>query len=144
MRWFQAMSMAVVAVAVSGTEARAQDTGTRVTIQLAQAAGELPEPEKLVQAVTAVSGERQVRLMVKNAEGTHQLTLDLWGAVVPAADIPRTLREAFPVLAQATIETSTLDASQKPSVELRDAEVQTSGDGTRRIVKKRVVVEETK
>lgn len=144
MRWLQKMSIGAMALWLVGGTAQAEESGTRVTIQLAQTAGAMPEAEKLVQAVTAVSGERQVRVMRRDAEGASNVQLDLWGAVLPATEIPGALREAFPVLAQATIQTSTLDASQRPTVELREGEVETSSDGTRRVIKKKVVIEEKK
>lgn len=144
MRWFQTMSMGAMALWLVGGTAQAEETGTRVTIQLAQSAGTMPDAEKLVQSVTAVSGERQVRVMRKDVEGASNVQLDLWGAVLPAAEIPGALRDAFPVLAQATIQTSTLDASQRPTMELREGEEGTSADGNRRIIKKKVVIEEKK
>jgi hypothetical protein len=92
-----------------------QEPGTRVTVQLAKTSGELPEPEKMVESLMAVGGgERQVRVIRRNVTDQALLTLDLWGSTVPQADIPKTLRDAFPVLASADIQVSTLDPQDRP------------------------------
>lgn len=92
-----------------------QESGTRVAIHLPESSGELPDPEKLVESLMAVGGgERQVRVMRRNASGQQELTVDLWCSTVPQADIPQSLRDAFPVLASADIQVSTLEPKDRP------------------------------
>jgi hypothetical protein len=90
------------------------EPGTRVTLRLAEANGQFPEPEKMVESLVAVGGEHEIRVMRRHASGQQELTLDLWGNTVPQADIPKTLRDAFPVLASADIQVSTLDPKDRP------------------------------
>jgi hypothetical protein len=106
------------------------EPGTRVAIKLAEASGELPDPEKVVQSLEAVGGgERQVRVMRRNTEGQQELTVDLWGATVPQAEIPQTLRDAFPVLASADIQVSTLGPNDRPRpMEACDRELRAPGE----------------
>ena len=94
-----------------------QETGTRVTVKLSQASGELPDPEKLVESLEAVGGEHQVRVKRRKSPEQEELTMDLWGNFVPQADVSKTLREAFPVLSGADIQVSTLDAKERPKLE---------------------------
>jgi len=94
-----------------------QETGTRVTVRLAEASGELPDPEKVVESLEAVGGEHQVRVQRRKSSGQQELTMDLWGNFVPQADIPQTLRDTFPVLASADIQVSTVDAKERPKFE---------------------------
>lgn len=91
-----------------------EEPGTRVSIKLAEANGQLPEPEKLVQSLESVGGQHQVRLQRRQKDGQQELTMELWGGTVPQADIPQTLRAAFPVLASADIQVSTLDPKDRP------------------------------
>jgi hypothetical protein len=55
-----------------------------------------------------------VRVKRRKSPEQEELTMELWGNTVPQADIPKTLREAFPVLAGADIQVSTLDAKERP------------------------------
>jgi hypothetical protein len=93
------------------------EPGTRVTVRLAQASGELPDPEKLVESLEAVGGEHQVRVMRRKSTDTQELTLELWGNFVPQADIPQTLRDTFSVLASADIQVATLEPRDRPKFE---------------------------
>lgn len=94
-----------------------EEPGTRVTVKLAEASGELPEAEKLVKSLEAVGGEHLVKVTRRKADGQQELTLDLWGNTVPQADIPQTLRETFPVLAPADIQVATLEAKDRPNLQ---------------------------
>lgn len=94
-----------------------QEPGTQVAIKLAEANGQLPEPEKLVQSLESVGGKHQVRLQRRQKDGQQELTMELWGGTVPQADIPQTLRTAFPVLAAADIQVSTLDPKDRPKLD---------------------------
>lgn len=94
-----------------------QESGTRVTVKLAETSGPLPDPEKLVESLNAVGGEHEVRVRRMKSPGQEELTVDLWGNTVPQADIPKTLRDTFPVLASADIQVSTLDAKDRPKPE---------------------------
>jgi hypothetical protein len=94
-----------------------QEPGTRVTVKLAEASGELPEAEKLVQSLEAVGGEHLVKVTRRKADGQQELTVDLWGNTVPQADIPQTLRDAFPVLSSADIQVATLEAKDRPKLD---------------------------
>lgn len=115
-----------------------QETGTRVTVRLAEASGELPDPEKLVESLMAGGGgERQVRVIRQKSPGQQELTLDLWGDTVPQADIPKTLQDAFPVLASADIQVTTLDAKDRPKL---DGELRRELRGEKGTVKKMVKI----
>ena len=70
--------------------------------EAAHGSGELPDAEKLVESVMAGGGKHQVKVKRTTSAEQQDLTLQLWGPIVPAADIPRTLREGFPVLARQT------------------------------------------
>ena len=95
-----------------------QEPGTRVAIRLAEASGELPDAEKMIESLMAAGGgERQVRVMRRDTSGQQELTMELWGSTVPQADIPQSLRDAFPVLASADIQVSTLDPKDRPKFE---------------------------
>jgi hypothetical protein len=96
-----------------------QEPGTRVAITLAQASGELPEPEKLVESLKTIDGKHIVQVQLRKSPDQQVVTLDLWGGTVPQADIPKTLRDAFPVLASADIQVSTLDEKDRPKLEGR-------------------------
>jgi len=93
------------------------EPGTRVTIQLAQTSGALPEPEKVVQSLAAVGGERQVKVMHHKSADSQQLTLELWGNFVPQADVAKTLRDSFPVLGSADIQVASIDPKDRPKFE---------------------------
>jgi hypothetical protein len=105
------------------------EPGTRITVQLAEATGALPDPEKLVESLAAVGGEHQVRVMRRQSAGQQELTVDLWGGTVPQANIAQTLRDAFPVLASADIQVATLDAKDRPKFEgMGDLEKEVHGE----------------
>jgi hypothetical protein len=90
------------------------EPGTRVTIQLAVASGQLPDAEKLVESLVAAGGKHQIQVRRQQTADQQALTMDLWGATVPPADIPQALREAFPVLASAGIEVASIDPKDRP------------------------------
>lgn len=121
------------------TPPEAPEPGTRVAITLPQASGELPEPEKLVESLKTVDGKHIVQVKVHKTPEQQQATLDLWGGTVPQADIPQTLREAFPVLASADIQVSTLDEKDRPKLEGRGRLVRELG-GEKGTVKKIVKI----
>jgi hypothetical protein len=123
--------------------AAAEEGGTQVSVKLPAASGQLPEPEKLVESLLATGGQHTVKVTHQKTDGQSDLTLKVWGPTVPAAEIPKTLRDAFPVLAKADIQVSALAASERPNLE---QELRGTGDGTRKvrkIVKKEVNVQET-
>ncbi len=93
-----------------------QEQGTRVIVKLAEASGQIPEAEKVVQSIEAVGGEHQVLVKRRVMEGQQELSVDVWGATVPHADILQTLREAFPVLASADIQVSAIDPKDRPKL----------------------------
>lgn len=105
------------------------EPGTRVTVKLAQASGELPEAEKMVQSLEAVGGEHQVRVMRHKSPGSQELVMELWGNFVPQADIPKTLRDTFSVLASADIQVASIDPKDRPKFEgLGTLEKETHGE----------------
>jgi hypothetical protein len=117
-----------------------EEPGTRVSIKLAESTGQLPEAEKLVKSIETVGGEHLVRVQRHHDAGQQELTMDMWGGTVPQADIPQTLRDAFPVLAAADIQVSTLDPKDRPKMnpgELRKLRGEKDGEpGTvKRVVK---------
>ncbi|WP_224366269.1 hypothetical protein [Hyalangium versicolor] len=100
------------------------EPGTRVIVKLAESSGQLPDPETLVASITSVGGQHQIQVKHHLTPGQQELTLDLWGGTVPQDSIPQTLREAFPVLASADIQVSTLDPRDRPKSEgLEDGKV---------------------
>ena len=131
------LSLGLYAVPAAAAD---EEAGTQVSVKLAAASGQLPEPEKLVESLLAKGGEHTVKVTHQKTDGQSDLTLKVWGPTVPAAEIPKTLRDAFPVLAKADIQVSTLDASQRPNFEqeLRSPE---DGKQVKRIIKKQEVKE---
>ncbi|MFL5347126.1 MAG: hypothetical protein ACJ8AT_20265 [Hyalangium sp.] len=115
------------------------ESGTRVTVKLAEASGQLPDPEKLVESLASVGGEHQVQVKRRQTAGQQELTVDLWGGTVPPADIPQTLREAFPVLASADIQVTSLDAKDRPKFEGM-GELEQDAHGEHGVVKKVVKI----
>jgi hypothetical protein len=140
------LSAGLLLLGMYAPPALAADEGTQVLVTLPADSGELPEHEKLVQAVKAAGGEHQVKVMHKKSAEQHVITMQVWGNTIPAADIPRTLREGFPVLAKADIQVSALDASQRPNFEELEREGLRSTDGkkVKRIIKKEVTETEQK
>lgn len=113
-----------------------EEPGTKVSIKLAQASGTLPEPEQLVDSLKSVGGEHQVRLQRREKEGQQELTMELWGGTVPQADIPQTLRAAFPVLTAADIQVSSLDPKDRPKLNPSDLQELRGEKGTvKKVVK---------
>jgi hypothetical protein len=108
--------------------AAAEEGGTQVVVRLAS--GELPEAQKMVRLLTAEDGKHPVEVNVRKTPEQHEATLKLWGPTVPQADIPQTLRDAFPALATADIQVSTLNASERPRIE------EGEGRRVRKIIKK--------
>ena len=115
------------------------EPGTRVTVKLAEASGQLPDPEKVVESLVSVGGDHQVRVKHQQTAGQQELTVDLWGGTVPAADIPQTLRAAFPALASADIQVTSLDAKDRPKFEGM-GELEKDGHGEHGVVKKVVKI----
>jgi len=116
--WSRALVvLSFFSLSVHASPPAAQEPGTRVTLQLAVASGQLPEAEKLVESLVAAGGEHQIRVRRQQTADQQRLTVDLWGATVPPADIPQTLREAFPVLASAGIEVASIDPKDRPKPE---------------------------
>jgi hypothetical protein len=113
------VALGLFSLTAQATPPDIQEPGTRVAITLAQASGELPEPEKLVESLKTVDGKHLVRVNLRKSADQQAVTLDLWGGTVPQADIPQTLRDAFPVLASADIQVSTLDEKDRPKLEGR-------------------------
>ena len=133
------LSVALLSLSLLALPAAAADTGTQVQVTMPSGKGELPDAEKLVQALEAPGGEHQVEVKARKSPEQVLLTVKLWGNTVPAADIPRTLRDAFPVLAGADIQVSALDASERPQIsvdELRDG-----GAGGKRV---KIIKKETR
>jgi len=135
--WVGLLSTGLYALPAAAAE---EEAGTQVSVKLSKASGELPDPEKVVESLLAAGGEHQVKVTRQKGPESEDLTLKLWGPTVPAADIPQTLREAFPVLARADIQVSEAPASEKPKVD----EALRQGDGTRKVRKviKKVEVQE--
>lgn len=117
----------------------AHESGTRVTVKLAEASGQLPDPEKLVESLVSVGGEHQVQVKRRQTAGQQELTVDLWGGTMPQADMAQTLREAFPVLASADIQVTSLDAKDRPKFEGL-GELEHDGHGEHGVVKKVVKI----
>jgi hypothetical protein len=115
------------------------EPGTRVTIRLAEASGQLPDPEKMVDSLVSVGGEHQVQVKRRQTAGQQELTVDLWGGTVPQADMPQTLRDAFPALASADIQVTSLDAKDRPKFEGL-GELEKDGHGEHGVVKKVVKI----
>jgi hypothetical protein len=115
------------------------EPGTRVTIRLAEASGQLPDPEKMVDSLVSVGGEHQVQVKRRQTDGQQELTVDLWGGTLPQADMPQTLRDAFPVLASADIQVTSLDAKDRPKFEGL-GELEKDGHGEHGVVKKVVKI----
>jgi hypothetical protein len=116
--WSRALVvLSFFSLSVQASPPAAEEPGTRVTIQLAVASGQLPDAEKLVESLVAAGGEHQIRVRRQQTADQQALTVDLWGASVPQADIPQTLREAFPVLASAGIEVASIDPKDRPKPE---------------------------
>lgn len=111
------IALSFFSLAAQASTPPGQETGTRVTVKLAESSGALPEAEKVVQSLEAVGGEHQVRVQRRTKDGQQELSMDLWGNFVPQADIPQTLRETFPVLSSADIQVSTLEAKDRPKFE---------------------------
>jgi hypothetical protein len=130
------LSAGLLSLGLFALPAAAAEQGTQVTVNL-KPGQELPDVEKMVQALEVSGGEHKVMVKAeKRPEGQH-LTLKMWGNTVPLADIPGTLREGFPVLAQADIQASLLDPSeQPPTLEGRELEATTTADGRRKVIKK--------
>ena len=130
-KWSRALALSLFALAAP---ALAAETGSKVVIKVAT--GELPDPQAVLQSLEAVGGgEKQVKVMRQKSPAGQELTLELWGPFVPTAEVADTLRQAFPALASADIQVSTLDT--KPAVpEVEDGERTVLPDGSIRIEKK--------
>jgi hypothetical protein len=139
----RALSFAVLTLApLAASAARAEDSGLKVTVTLAAADGKLPAPEKMVHALEAVGGERQVLARLEKGEKSSTATFELWGHWAPSAEVATLLRQAQPVLAKADIQVTTLDASQKHTFDDKDVEeMQTPADGHGKRVVKKVIIE---
>jgi hypothetical protein len=127
--WVGLLSLGLYAEPAAAAE---EEGGTQVSVKLPAGSGELPEGEKLVEALLAAGGKHVVKATRQKSPEQDHVTLQLWGPTVPAADIPKTLRDAFPVLARADIQVSALAASERPKVE---EALRRGGDGTRKVRK---------
>ena len=112
------------------------EPGTQVSIKLAEASGQLPEPEKLVDSLKSVGGEHQVRLQRREKDGQQELTHGAVGRHRSSGGHPQTLREAFPVLATADIQVSTLNPKDRPKFNPSDLKELQGEKGTvKKVVK---------
>jgi hypothetical protein len=111
------VALSFFSLSVQASPPATQEPGTKVSIRLATASGQLPDAEKLVESLEAVGGEHQVRVMRHKSTDGQELTLELWGNFVPPADIPKTLRDTFPVLGSADIQVARLDPKDRPKFE---------------------------
>jgi hypothetical protein len=109
--------LSFLSLSLQASASDSQEPGTRVLVRLSETSAQLPDPEKLVQSLVTVGGRHEVRVKRRHAEGQQELTMDLWGGTVPQADIPQTLRDAFPVLASADIQVSALDPKDRPQLD---------------------------
>lgn len=109
-KWF---ASAAALLLLAPLAARADDSGTRVTIRPA-AGTALPDPEKIVSQLTTVTGDHEVRVSARRSPTGEELTIDLWGQTLDANDIAPTLKQAFPVLASAEITVGAADPKDKP------------------------------
>lgn len=139
--WSRALVvLSFLSLSVQASPPAAEEPGTRVTIQLAVASGQLPEAEKVVQSLKAAGGEHQVLVKRQQTADQQQLTVDMWGATVPPADIPQTLREGFPVLASAEIQVAAIDPKDRPKLD-KDCDLrELRGGGEKGTVKKVVKI----
>ncbi len=116
--WSRALVvLSFFSLSVQASPPAPQEPGTRVTVRLAVANGQLPDAEKVVESLEAAGGEHQVQVRRRQTTDQQDLTVDLWGATLPQADIPQALREAFPVLASAEIEVASIDPKDRPKFE---------------------------
>jgi ABC-type glycerol-3-phosphate transport system substrate-binding protein len=129
----QLLSLGLLSLALGALPAMADDEqGTQVVVRLANGGGEMPNAEKMVQSLTATGGKHQVEVKVRKTPEQQEATMKLWGRTVPPEAIAQTLRDAFPALATADIQVSTLDASERPRIE------EGEGKRVRKIIKKEV------
>jgi hypothetical protein len=113
--WSRALVvLSFFSLSVQASSPATEEPGTRVTIRLAVASGELPEAEKVVESLKAAGGEHQIQVRRRQTTDQQELAMDLWGATVPPADIPQTLRDGFPVLASAEIQVASIDPKDRP------------------------------
>lgn len=131
------IALSFFSLAAQASTPPGQETGTRVTVKLAESSGALPDAEKVVQSLEAVGGEHLVKVQRRTTDGQQELNMDLWGNFVPQADIPQTLRETFPVLSSADIQVSTLEAKDRPKFEGLRRELRGEGEDGKTV--KRVV-----
>jgi hypothetical protein len=117
-----------------------REPGTRVTIRLAESSGQLPDAEKLVESLLSAGGDHRVRAKRRQKEGQQELTLDLWGGTVPQAEIPQSLRNAFPVLVPAVIQVAAIDPRDRPGHEDLDDDLEREGHGDKKVIKKVVKI----
>ena len=132
-QWSRAVALSLFALAAPALAA--EEGGAKVVIKLAS--GEMPEPQKVVAALEAVgdTGEKQVKVQKTKSPAGQELTLELWGPFVPAAEAAAALRAAFPALASADIQASAL--TERPAVdELRDGVRTVLPDGRVKVEKK--------
>jgi hypothetical protein len=111
----------MVAAALFGSlvpvTALADGSGTRVVITVpADSEGSVPAPEALIEKLKTGGAQAPLQAMVHKAaqNGLAETKLELWGNILPAAQIEPTLRAAFPSLAGAQIAVTTLDPGQRP------------------------------
>lgn len=120
-------------LACLATAALADETGTRVVIRTSKTTA-APDPEKVVDQLVALGGKHEVLVSRHDTEDQNELTLDVWGSTLESKDIAPTLRQAFPALAAASIDVSTVPASEKPRLD--EAKLREAGGGKVKIIKK--------
>jgi hypothetical protein len=137
--WSRALIvLSFLSLSVQASPPGTEEPGTRVTVRLAAASGQLPDTESVVESLKAAGGEHQVQVRRRHTPDQQELTVDLWGATVPPADIPQTLREGFPVLASAEIQVAALDPKDRPKLD-KDCDLK-EARGERCTVKKVVKI----
>ncbi|WP_394846355.1 hypothetical protein LZC95_02685 [Pendulispora brunnea] len=108
------LGITVALCAALSSPAGAAEQGVRISIHMPKGSGEMPSPEKMVDALAAEGSPRRVLVTRRLDESGVGLNLDLWGSTPPAAEIPSQLRRTFPALEKAEIQCSTLDESLPP------------------------------
>jgi hypothetical protein len=82
--WSRALVvLSFFSLSVQASPPAAEEPGTRVTIQLAVASGQLPDAEKLVDSLVAAGGEHQIRVRRQQTADQQSLTVDLWASIDP-------------------------------------------------------------
>ncbi len=121
------LSLSLLALPAAAAEDAGGEAGTLVSVKM-PAGGELPDPQEVVESLLAKGGKHVVKVERRKDDAQDAMSVKIWGPMVPASEVQGTLREAFPVLASADIQVSSVPASEKPKVE-------EGRDGERRVKK---------